>query len=674
MRLRAIVSGAMLAVSFSTALAAAPVDQSAFDRYWDGAVRSFEWRVPFEPEVEPIADLSKSGLEVSRISFATTTGRVYGVLSVPTDKTKAPYPLEIRLPIEGPGIITERCPLDRHRIVLNLSLYDYPVADHQDANRVLYDKILDEPPRYKAFLLGANQAVDWLLERPDVDSARVTAVGARQGAALALALAAINRRIVEIKGTDPKFMGTDPEKRGSVPRFQHLERLPEEERKFFDLNAFRARLRKYEAATGEIAHKGRRRSEDIPDVEAFSLDRFYYSSQPTIGYVAKGFAEATFSLVRLLTGERVLTVKGGPIGTIDCAEKGVRLEAGDYAFRADDGVKHTSVLFCVRELPETPIADEGSLRRYSWDQKLFAATFGPRADVPVFPVVLCDRTERPFGIRDVLNEHYERGETRAFTYDASEPLFGAEAILADPPASALTLYRIAYEAQYKMAILRQPGRTIEIVTDSAAFCRERYGEIKAKHPDCLLSVHLDSFARAAEFVRGCDVLEAAYPSSSYAPDPLPQLKNALDTTLTAAAGRPLVFWMGASVPARGKWRTADELRAAIVYSVMRGAAGFVFHLGHGCIPPRRTRMWDLMLASAAETSTWFEDWTTGGPLDAVVSADKGVEVSVRQTKKGALVLAVNRTDRERGFTVKTPAGPRTVTLPGCGSLVDYMDL
>jgi cephalosporin-C deacetylase-like acetyl esterase len=191
-----------------------------FDSFWDGAVARLEREVPIDVKIEPIPELSKGGFSVNRISFATFGGRVYGMLSYPTDSSKGPYPAHVHCPGAGPGWLAKNQGGSRGAVILNMSVHGFRVPDDEAERKALYDaqeakyRKVHGPSSSRAYpvggmtvgreaahffpvILGVNRAVNWLASRPDVDKRHIMYSGASQGGGFGLYLAGLNRNITK---------------------------------------------------------------------------------------------------------------------------------------------------------------------------------------------------------------------------------------------------------------------------------------------------------------------------------------------------------------------------------------------------------------------------------------------------------------------------------------------
>ena len=191
-----------------------------FDRFWDEAMARLEREVPIDVQIEPVPSLSKNGLSVNRISFATFGGRVYGGLSSPTDAKSGPYPARVHCPGAGPGFLIGNCIGDRGHVVLHMSVHGFPVPESDAERKALYDAqeakyrklygpnaaraypvagmtVSREAVHYFPIILGINRAVNWLAAQSYVDKRRITYSGASQGGGFGLYLAGLNKNITK---------------------------------------------------------------------------------------------------------------------------------------------------------------------------------------------------------------------------------------------------------------------------------------------------------------------------------------------------------------------------------------------------------------------------------------------------------------------------------------------
>ena len=108
-----------------------------------GAVRSRAGsEVPLDARVTRLASACTAATEVSRVSFATFNGkRVHGVLSVPADRSRGPFPVRVTVPWAGPGAhAPETRPDDDRVITLVINIHDFEPGPDAATQRRKYDE------------------------------------------------------------------------------------------------------------------------------------------------------------------------------------------------------------------------------------------------------------------------------------------------------------------------------------------------------------------------------------------------------------------------------------------------------------------------------------------------------------------------------------------------------
>ena len=186
-----------------------------FDAYWQAEKARLAREVPLDAKCVRDEKLSNKGFDCFRVSFATFGGkRVYGFLTVPTDKSKAPYRVRVCVPGAGPGTIG---PGERNaseiNLIMNVHCFE-PAATAAEQKRLMNEQnaALSKKfamPRevycgqigiaesredywYHDVMLGINRAVDWVCARPDADLTQVTYTGSSQGGGFGLFLNYLN--------------------------------------------------------------------------------------------------------------------------------------------------------------------------------------------------------------------------------------------------------------------------------------------------------------------------------------------------------------------------------------------------------------------------------------------------------------------------------------------------
>ena len=187
-----------------------------FDSYWAGEKARLAREVPLDAKCVRDEKLSKKAYDCFRVSFATFGGkRVYGFLTVPTDKSCAPFRIRVTVPGAGPGAIGPWGANEKEiTLTMNVHCFEPAATAAEQKNLMLAQNAsLAEKfalPDKKAYcslagiaesredywyhdvVLGINRAVDWVCAREDVDLGQVTYSGSSQGGGFGLMLNALN--------------------------------------------------------------------------------------------------------------------------------------------------------------------------------------------------------------------------------------------------------------------------------------------------------------------------------------------------------------------------------------------------------------------------------------------------------------------------------------------------
>jgi len=186
-----------------------------FDAFWSAARARLAKEVPLDAKLVRVSERSTDKFDFYRISFATFGRRVYGYLSVPTDKAKAPYPVEVQVSAAGFGGWTNDMSGEEGIIKAFFSVY--PWAPHWQWELLGLKSAYDfmnkayvsryacggystaglstsrEEYFFYSVLLGIDRAVDWIAARPDVDKSRFWYQGTSQGGGFGFYLTGLNR-------------------------------------------------------------------------------------------------------------------------------------------------------------------------------------------------------------------------------------------------------------------------------------------------------------------------------------------------------------------------------------------------------------------------------------------------------------------------------------------------
>lgn len=186
-----------------------------FDAFWAESRARLAREVPIDAQIIKVAEKSTDKFDFYRISFATFGRRVYGYMSIPADKSKAPYPVILGVNSAGFGGWTNDMEGDADVIRVQFSVY--PFEPHWKWQEIgLREKYVAMDKEFKAkyaverychagisvsredyfffpVILGIDRAVDHIAARPDVDRTRFVYQGTSQGGGFGFYLCALNR-------------------------------------------------------------------------------------------------------------------------------------------------------------------------------------------------------------------------------------------------------------------------------------------------------------------------------------------------------------------------------------------------------------------------------------------------------------------------------------------------
>ena len=106
-----------------------------FDSYWTSEKDRLEREVPLDPKMTLDEKLSSKAFDCFRVNFATFNGkRVYGFLSVPKDKSKAPFRLRVTVPGAGPGVVAYGTAPGEITLAMNVHTFE-PEATREEQKK-----------------------------------------------------------------------------------------------------------------------------------------------------------------------------------------------------------------------------------------------------------------------------------------------------------------------------------------------------------------------------------------------------------------------------------------------------------------------------------------------------------------------------------------------------------
>jgi cephalosporin-C deacetylase-like acetyl esterase len=186
-----------------------------FDAYWAAERARLAREVPLDPQVVRVPERCTAEFEYYRISFATFGRRVYGYMSIPSDRSKAPFPVDFGVNAAGFGNWTNDMGGNKDSIRVQFSVYPFPhdwkwkengleakykAMDAQfkskyGAGSYCHAGITESREAYffHSVILGIDRAIDWVATRPDVDRSRFRYEGTSQGGGFGFYLCGLNR-------------------------------------------------------------------------------------------------------------------------------------------------------------------------------------------------------------------------------------------------------------------------------------------------------------------------------------------------------------------------------------------------------------------------------------------------------------------------------------------------
>ena len=201
-----------------------------FDAFWSAARAKLAKEVPLDAKMTRVAERSTKDFDYYRVSFATFGRRIYGYLSVPTDRSRAPYPVEIEVSAAGFGAWTNNMGGEKDRIVAFFAVYPWAPCWNWDElglkaafnwmNEAYIRKYgctsyctagisaSREEYFFYPVLLGIDRAVDWIAARPDVDRKRFRYQGTSQGGGFGFYLTGLNRNFTRAAFIVPAITDT----------------------------------------------------------------------------------------------------------------------------------------------------------------------------------------------------------------------------------------------------------------------------------------------------------------------------------------------------------------------------------------------------------------------------------------------------------------------------------
>lgn len=234
----------------------------------------------------------------------------------------------------------------------------------------------------------------------------------------------------------------------------------------------------------------------------------------------------------------------------------------------------------------------------------------------------------------------KRNQGSYYEIPAEEKVIMSVRKLFEKTADQNFLYRsMQYEAQYPMR--RNEAGSVTLIDADQEYLKI-HNLIKAEFPQTLTSIQTDRLEKLATLAPVADIIEAAAYSSSYARYPQNKIVEDIAFARTQIGNKPLVWWIGASVPSPDA-RTAENIRVASYLALISGANGIVYHNGHGGVPQSRTRFWSIFQDIANEFETLYPIIVNGKllPNAAVTSESGNLKILTRQYGDSLYIIAIN---------------------------------
>lgn len=205
---------------------------SDFMAYWRGEIAKMEADGRDEPTLMPVTGYGPA-FDAWRVRFATVRGKsVYGVLTVPKNRSKGPFPVRFEIPSAGQPTPTYPASwIYSHRPEPNAvsmtifvhcaeidvkevrdAYFERIRREHKEKYGVGYYPLAGisdgrEAYHFHPVFLGAVRAVKWLHSQPYVDTSRFTYQGSSQGGYFGFVLAGLTPYFTKVVAIVPA--GTD---------------------------------------------------------------------------------------------------------------------------------------------------------------------------------------------------------------------------------------------------------------------------------------------------------------------------------------------------------------------------------------------------------------------------------------------------------------------------------
>jgi hypothetical protein len=232
----------------------------------------------------------------------------------------------------------------------------------------------------------------------------------------------------------------------------------------------------------------------------------------------------------------------------------------------------------------------------------------------------------------------EKGEILILLPEEKEMLEGIRRVVASRKSDpSILCWLIKYEAQYPLCRGTKEER---VRLNNVEEFRKIRRHVKSVDPNHLTSIHTNRRDLLATYKDLADVIEVTF---GYEKRMIPNKVDHLNTIRRLIGpGKPFIHWIGSSIP-NSKYRTAEDIRCATYLTLMHGAAGIVFHIGHEGIDPSFTRHWSVYPGLSREVEELFSILTAPqqGPEPKITVHPAQIHYRVRRTNDRLYLIAVN---------------------------------
>lgn len=391
----------------------------------------------------------------------------------------------------------------------------------------------------------------------------------------------------------------------------------------------------------------------------FDIDRFYYRRGESLSFAHSCPPGAVITLADE-NNQTLLTIPSASQGKVK-----LDLPPGKYYFKLASGKHHASRIFHIVSADDKLIKRQKS-PDFQTDGKFFSldgkkefllGTSSSTSKVPVSGEFFNFRTgnfgHHPFGtiLTGLPGKKMTYRPEAGFKIDPGFKSIIAEKMRNISPENRI--FRLSYECHMPLYLENQQIPLLQYYSATAQTLRE-------VHPQAIVSTHSHSIPVLQELAHLCDALEIAAWESGYSKDMLLHLDRDLKNIRRELPDKPLIIWLGASVPSP-RDRTAEELYAGAYLALLNDFAGTIFHMGHGGIPADNTRIWSLYRGIGIELQKFSRDFLTKKPArDFLREIPVRFAAAAREDDKEIILLIINLDGFSKTVSLDTAAGKKEI--------------